>query len=216
MQQSDRPLGRVERQRLPTSGRVQQRHAAPVGGETAAVRGEQHQIRGDRAREQIVGLLGLVAHAQDRRDDERRRAIELASRAGGELLGELPSAARASAVPRPESARDLSDCGSAPSVPARTALPTPPARPGRGRTPCVYAGCGSPARAPCRVSLEGEAMPARKTPPRRRRVAGALRQAFRRAGRRAGRCAPTGPRRGSHPAPGRWAAAPSRPGRTRR
>ena len=46
---------------------------------------------------------------------------------------------------------------------------------------------------------------------RRRRV----RRACRRAGRPVGRCAPRGPRRGSRPGPDRWAGAPSRPARTR-
>ena len=63
--------------RRAASGRAQHGRRAPVAGEPARVRGEQHDVGRDRRGGVVLLVLDRVAGLDDRDDDERRRAVEL-------------------------------------------------------------------------------------------------------------------------------------------
>src|SRR5205823_2921311 len=77
VQQPDRALVAAEPDRGTAGGRVEHRQRAPVAGQPARVRTEQHDVRRDRRREQVLAVLSGVAGLLGAGDDERGGAGEV-------------------------------------------------------------------------------------------------------------------------------------------
>src|SRR4051794_39054122 len=75
VQQGDRPLVGGNRERRAAGAGLHHRHRAPVAGEPARVRAEQHDVGGHGGGEHVLVVLRLIAGLLDGRGDQRRRAV---------------------------------------------------------------------------------------------------------------------------------------------
>ena len=85
-----RPIGSSssgQARRRAAGRRGQDGDRAPVAGQPARVRAEQHDVGGDRGRQHVLVVLVGVAGLLGAGHDQRGRAVELGARAGLVLLG---------------------------------------------------------------------------------------------------------------------------------
>jgi len=72
----------AEPDRLPAGRLVEQRQRAPVPGQPAGVRRQEHDVRRDAARQEVLAVLHRVAGLAGRDDDQRRCPVKLSRRPG--------------------------------------------------------------------------------------------------------------------------------------
>ncbi len=77
MQEREHALAGRNAERVAAAGRAEDRRRAPVRREPVLRRGKQHEHDCRRRRAHILLVLNEVAREHGRREDERRRAVEL-------------------------------------------------------------------------------------------------------------------------------------------